>query len=546
MDPLKTHRPFHAGEIEAQARAGVGDVAKWAGGFIRDHLPEQHRAFHTSLPFLVVAGADQGGLTWVTLVDGTEGFITSPDPKSLVLDTDIDPQDPLAQAFSNGTDVGIVGIELATRRRNRLSGRFQKTDLGYRVDVRQTFGNCPQYIHERGYTHVPRKPPLPAHRSEALNPAQIAQITQADTLFIGSGHQIGGDVPSRGYDASHRGGAAGFVTVTDPRHISLPDYAGNNFFNTIGNLVADPRVGLVFVDFKTGGLLHLTGRATVDWTPRNAHDPDALRMIHIEIDAVHERPEAIALRWNETTIQARNLRITRREQETPNVTSFYLSPADGGQLHPFKAGQHLPIRVEIPGRAGTSDRSYSLSGSQDLSQGYRISIKREEHGLVSRHFHDALKVGSMIKASTPAGDFVLPDGDGPLVLASAGVGITPMVAMLHETIATHSTRPVWFVHGTQNRNTHALIEDVDRLIAAHSDAQQRIFYSNPEHQGTGLQDGHIAGRITAGALLDLKADPGAQYMLCGPSQFLSDIRVGLETAGVPAEHIHHEVFGPAA
>ncbi|MEC8573112.1 MAG: ferredoxin, partial [Pseudomonadota bacterium] len=107
--------PFHAGELEAQARAGAGDVAAWAGGFIRDHMPAQHRDFYTSLPFLVMAGADTAGQTWVTLVDGAEGFITSPDTKSLSLDTLIAPADPLAAAFEAGTDIGVVGIELHSR-----------------------------------------------------------------------------------------------------------------------------------------------------------------------------------------------------------------------------------------------------------------------------------------------------------------------------------------------------------------------------------------------------------------------------------------------
>lgn len=534
--------PFHAGELEAQERAGVGDVAQWAGGFIRDYLPEQHREFHTSLPFLVVSGADETGLTWVTLVEGEEGFIRSPDSRSLVLDAQIDGQDPLASAFDAGTEVGVVGIELASRRRNRFSGHFRKSDTGYAIDIRQTFGNCPQYIHERAWTRVTPKAPAPAVTSAQLSPSQIALIGRSDTLFVGSGHQQGADTPSRGYDASHRGGAPGFVHVSDAGHLHIPDYAGNNFFNTIGNLITDPHIGLIFVDFETGSLLHISGRATIDWQPKNAHDPDAWRMINVEIDAVIERPGAMSLRWAKQDHMSRRLKVARRVQEAKDITSFYLNPTDGKPLPPFEAGQHLPIEVQIPGQVGTSKRSYSLSGAPDAKGGYRLSIKREDKGLVSRFFHDDVQQGSIIEASNPAGDFVIPCSRCPLVLVSAGVGVTPMVSMLHAVKAANSTRPAWFVHGARNGQEHALREEVENLLADYPAAQQRIFYSRPD-------DGDIfdrTGRISAKALLELSAGPEAHYMLCGPARFLSEITTDLEAAGVPAGNIHFETFGPSA
>lgn len=275
MTKLDLNQPFHAGELTAQARAGVGDVAAWAGGFIRDYLPQEHQAFHTSLPFLLVSGADATGQTWITLVEGPEGFARVPHPRLIELDTDIDPTDPLADAFQTGTQIGVLGIELASRRRNRFSGMMRAKDGNYSIDIEQTFGNCPQYIHERSWTRVTRTTTVQAQRTDALSDAQIALIGVADTMFIGSGHQGETGAASNGYDASHRGGAPGFVHVVDGTHLQIPDYVGNNFFNTIGNLVSNPRIGLLFVDFKTGGLLHVTGRADIDWAAQNAHDPDA-------------------------------------------------------------------------------------------------------------------------------------------------------------------------------------------------------------------------------------------------------------------------------
>ena len=536
--------PFHSGELKAQARAGVGDVAQWAGGFIRVYLPEQQRNFHTSLPFLVISGADADGRTWVTLVDGEEEFIQSPDNRSLTLDTHIDDQDPLAEAFNSGTEVGVIGIELASRRRNRFSGRVHKTTKGYSIAIRQTFGNCPQYIHERAWTRVSQGTPAQAVIGTELSQLQIALIQRADTMFIGSGHKKGEDTPSRGYDASHRGGAPGFVHVSDAGHLQIPDYAGNNFFNTIGNLITDPHIGLIFVDFETGSLLHISGRATVDWQPNNTHDPDASRMINVEIDAVIERPRAVALRWATQDHLSRRLTVVRREKEAQDITSFYLTPVDGKPLTTFEAGQHLPVEVQIPGQVGTSKRSYSLSSAPDATDSYRLSIKREDKGLVSSFFHDEIREGSVIEASSPSGDFVIPCSKCPLVLVSAGVGLTPMVCMLHASLSDENPRRIWFIHGARNGTEHALRHEVKKLIARHPSAQQKVFYSRPNNNDIAGVDYDMEGRVTVQTLLELNAGSDAQYMLCGPAKFLSDIKMGLEAAGVAAEKIHFETFGP--
>jgi len=533
--------PFHDGELQAQASAGVGDVAKWAGGFIRDYLPEQHRAFHTSLPFLVVCGSDADGHVWVTLMEGPEGFATSPDPRQIALATELEKSDPLANSFGLGADIGVLGIELHTRRRNRFSGRISRRDAGCTIDIRQTFGNCPQYIHEREWVRAPQGANVQAKRSRLLSPDQIARITSADTMFIGSGHMGAPGAASNGYDASHRGGAAGFVKVVDQTRLQIPDYAGNNFFNTIGNIVSNPRVGLLFVDFETGGLLHITGRASINWTPRDTQDPGAQRIIDVEIDAVIERLQAVGLRWANKDRQSRQLRLAQRVKESAGITSFYFEAADGRALEPFEAGQHLPIKLQIPGRSDATTRSYSLSGPPTEAKHYRLSIKREDHGLVSRHFHDKMTVGSLIETGAPSGDFVVPCSRCPLVLASAGVGLTPMVAMLHA--VAHQDRPVWYVHGARNGQDHAMRDEVGHLVGANKYVNQRIFYSQPDQSDVLGKDYDAKGRLTAEDLLSLNAGPEAHYMLCGPAAFLAEIRIGLE-AGVPNDRIHFETFGP--
>ena len=533
--------PFHDGERAAQERAGVGNVAEWAGGFIRDYLPEQHRAFHTAQPFLIVSGGDGEGRTWATLIEGPDGFATSPDPRHVHLNTQLRADDPLAIAFATGTDTGVLGIELATRRRNRFSGHLRPHGNGYAIDIRQSFGNCPQYIRERAWTRV-ETTPGPVVRSNALSADQIARITAADTMFIGSGHRVA-EGAARGYDASHRGGAPGFVHVADATHLKIPDYAGNNFFNTIGNLISDPHIGLLFIDFETSGLLHVSGRATIDWDLKGAHDPDAWRMIHVEIDAVVDRPTAVSLRWKKQDHLSRRLQIAKKVQESADITSFYLVPADGRPLDPFEAGQHLPMEVQIPGQKGTSKRNYSLSGSPSEPQFYRISVKREDKGLVSRFLHDQMREGSVIEAHKPAGDFVIPCSNCPLVLVSAGVGLTPMLSMLHSS-ADHD-RPVWYVHGTRNGSSHALKDEVRELVSENPNAKEQTFYSRPHHNDVSGTHFDAQGRITAERLLSLNAGLHANYMLCGPAAFIAEIRCGLEAVGVPAGQIHFETFGPS-
>ena len=142
--------PFHYGEQKVQEQLGVRDIETWARKIVRDYLPEQHREFHTSLPFLLVAARDRKGRPWVTLLDGAEEFVSSPDTRHLVIESKPAQGDALEDAFEIDADVGILGIELATRRRNRVNGRIVGNGLGaitFRVD--QSFGNCPQYIRER-------------------------------------------------------------------------------------------------------------------------------------------------------------------------------------------------------------------------------------------------------------------------------------------------------------------------------------------------------------------------------------------------------------
>ncbi len=534
--------PFHIGEQQVQERMGVRAIESWARKVVRDHLPEQQRAFHTAQPFLVAAARDGQGRPWATLLVGGEGFITSPDPRTLAIDARPPKGDALEGSLAAGADLGLLGIELSTRRRNRLNGRIAANGSGALVcAVDQTFGNCPQYIRERAWRRADGDPAGEPLRGRRLTPEQRAWITAADTFFIASGYRGEGESPSFGMDASHRGGDPGFVEVIGATQLRFPDYAGNDHFNTIGNLLLDPRAGLLFVDFASGGLLQLTGRTRIDWdSDAVAKVPGARRLVHFEIEETVERPRAVPLRWGAEAGSVRSLRLVEKIRESDDVSSFLFEARDGGALPPFEAGQHLPVELDVPGVEQKLRRTWSLSGDPAAAR-YRITVKRESKGLASRHLHDQFAPGTVLAAGPPAGDFTLGCERCPVALVSAGVGLTPLVSMLHALADEAGERPVWFVHGARDGRHHPLSHEVRRLAARRPGIRVHTRYSRPLPGDTGHDD---AGRIDGALLGRLVTSPEAHYYLCGPPSFLADLVDDLERRGVPASQIHCESFGP--
>jgi uncharacterized protein len=290
-----TSWPFHPGELEAQTRAGGGA----SGGAIRDAMPGQHRAFFEALPFVVVASTDRVGPV-ATLWTGAPGFVAAPDPHTLHFAVAPDPSDPATPAFVTGAPFGMLGIELATRRRNRANGAVVRA--GPRevvVAILQSFGNCPQYIHPRDV--APAAPAAPTTEPLArLDPGAAGAISRADTFFVATSARTG--EPTGGVDVSHRGGRPGFVHI-DGDVLTIPDYRGNRYFNTLGNLVSDPRAALLFVDFARGDLLHVQGTTEIQWDgPAVRSFAGAERLWRIHIERGWRRRHALALRFSPAAI----------------------------------------------------------------------------------------------------------------------------------------------------------------------------------------------------------------------------------------------------
>lgn len=302
--------PFHEGEVSVQQRMGVhGRLAEVGPLVIRDHMPQQHRSFFAQLPFVVAGSVDAQGQPWASVLAAPPGFIYSPDPRELQVRALPLPHDPLGSTLAPGQPIGLLGIEPHTRRRNRMNGVVGSVDAqGFAVRVGQSFGNCPKYIQAREpvYIHASAGPGAAApvlHESPSLDATAQRLIAKADTFFIATAHPgvgavgQGADV-SHGVDVSHRGGRPGFVRMDDDATLTVPDYMGNFFFNTLGNLVVNPRCGLLFIDFETGGLLYLAARARIVWDGAETRAfPGAQRLLRLQVQAVRRVAAVLPLRW---------------------------------------------------------------------------------------------------------------------------------------------------------------------------------------------------------------------------------------------------------
>jgi len=284
---------FHAGERAVQQRLGVRERMERGGRrLIRDAMPDEHREFFELLPFLVLGSLDGAGRPWASLLPGEPGFVTSPHSRSLMVAASALPGDPLRDNLRTGAPLAVLGIQLETRRRNRANGRvLWSNERGFELGVEQSFGNCKKYIHVR--TRAEPRPVSGAlehvEGGSRLSPRAVALLGGCDTAFLATASANAWQGGREGVDVSHRGGPRGFILLErngERARLALPDYAGNNMFNSFGNIEVNPRAGLVAVDFSTGDLLSLTGSARVLWDlPELARFPGAERLLEVEIEA---------------------------------------------------------------------------------------------------------------------------------------------------------------------------------------------------------------------------------------------------------------------
>jgi ferredoxin-NADP reductase/predicted pyridoxine 5'-phosphate oxidase superfamily flavin-nucleotide-binding protein len=578
-DPvLDTPSPFHAGEVAIQTSLGVAErMERFGKRVIRDFMPDQHREFYAQLPFVVLGAVDSAGDAWATILAGAPGFMQSPDPRTLAFAVHPDPRDPATAGLGEGASVGLLGIELHTRRRNRMNGRVHRQGEGhFTVAVEHAFGNCPQYISLRDW-EMARDPAdfgaVPQARViDPAEPAVAGMIARADTFFVAS--YVEDSDGTRHVDASHRGGKPGFVRVNADGSLTIPDFAGNLHFNTLGNILLNPHVGLVFPDFASGDLLQLTGDAEVVlespeiaafqgaerlWVfrPRRAVMREAALPLRFADRAQGASPNSLMTGdWDEAAKRLaaehlrgvwRPFRVARIVEESSAIRSLHLEPADGQGVIPHDPGQHLPIRITVPGADAPEQRTYTLSSAPSDGH-YRLSVKRE--GLVSHHLH-ALREGDLIEARAPAGRFTIdPLETRPAVLLAAGVGITPILAMLRaivfEGLRKRRMRPTYVIAAARNLAERAFAEELAQLAAQGQGAVRLVRVLSDTTGAVAGVDYEAAGRIDAALLGEVLPFGAYDFYLCGPPGFMQGLYDQLTDIGVPDARIHAEAFGPAA
>lgn len=277
---------YHAGSRAVQDRVGVRELADHVGRAVGEGIKPVAAAFLELQPLLVVAAADPTtSRVWASPLTGTPGFVRATGPRRLSVAGGVPETDPLASALATpGVPVGTIALDPRTRRRMRLNGRLRPTARGFAIQAERVFANCPKYLQRRESYEVVdgRGSGVPARGGE-LSSRQAEFISSADTFFLATVHPDGAD-------ASHRGGNPGFVRVDSPGELSWRDYPGNSMFLTLGNLAADPRAGLLFLDWTTGTVLQLTGEARTEF--------GAERRVRFTVTEVVETPSAVPLRWS--------------------------------------------------------------------------------------------------------------------------------------------------------------------------------------------------------------------------------------------------------
>ncbi|UYG04883.1 pyridoxamine 5'-phosphate oxidase family protein [Halomonas sp. LR3S48] len=565
---------FHEGERRVQQRAGVpGAYVERVSAYVRAAMPDQHVEFFGNQPVLFMGALDRQGWPWAVVTYGAPGQLCTATSSELLIRRAPPLADALELSLEPGARVGLLGLEMTSRRRNRLNGTVRSHDAeGIRVAVDQSFGNCPQYIQQRevDWQAGQEAPPVSGQVSIDSRVSR-AMLAQADTFFIATRAGELGD-SSHGVDISHRGGKPGFLHLNTDGSLSFPDFPGNRFFNTLGNIEQDPRVSLFIPDFVTGEALVLQGRGRVDWDPRRASLVEgAERIVDVVPEQVWHVENALPARgrliersptlaqtgtWSKEAAgnAYRRLRIADKVRESDVITSLYLEPlaTDDLPLKPYTAGQFLTVRLARAGHGGqaTLTRSYSLSGAwHERASRYRISVKREAHGTVSRLLHDEYAVGDVLEVLPPAGDFVLRERPNAIVLVSSGVGITPMIAMLEAMVQradAGETPPgeVFFIHSARNGREQAFAKMLNAWADRYRWLHLHIAYTRPTSEDALGKTYHSRGRLTLASLTAWLPDMTRSHVyLCGSEGFMRVQYAALLALGMPREHLHHEFFG---
>ena len=603
---MQAVQPFHDGELDVQRTAGTRGVADELGVMISKTTSPFGRSFFEQLRFLVLATVREEQV-WVSAAFGPLGFVLAPTTKELVvrLQGCLPCGDVSYDAFESGTPVGMLAIDFLHRRRYRTNGFVALNGADGKMlhlNVTEAFPNCPKYIQRREISAETRE--LPAlvqtttEKRTKLSESDKALVRASDTFFLGT------VCVDTGADVNHRGGLPGFVQVVSDTELRWPDYRGNGLFQSFGNLAQDHRAALLFLDFSTGDLLQMSGHAEVLWGTDRHLAQAAERSVRFSIDSVRFTKGATNYRWNfidysmynpvvPTTMQHKKLEtdfpmtvhLVKIVEESPKIKTFrFLAPT----YVRFAPGQYATFEFNSlkpePSATLPLVRTWTLSEVANSATGdvtLEVSVKRKDGGVMSNWLHDHAKpgmtarllgiggemtpflsevLGSSVKPSTS--DKYLGENAGKLagvpkqlLLISAGVGITPNVAIVRGigarsdgTVNASLIPSIVIVHQDGSDEDLPFQRELTRRMRA-SNGMLRIVnvLSRPKNPRAASSTEEnllrIVGRVNKHVLLEQVSDVVERTIfLCGPLGFMRQVELALTEIGVAPQQIVTEEF----
>jgi len=535
---------FHPGELAVQALANEADIAQRNGTVVSKHIIKGALSFIGQQSMTVVSSTDVNNQIWTSVLFGEPGFIKAKDDQHIVIDskkTVQQPKDPLWRNIEYNSQVGLVIIELSTRRRLRVNGNISLLSNGqYEITVAQAYPNCPKYIQRRqpnlSEGVLTYDAPTPEFGSE-LTSEQLTLITDSDSFFVGSG------VDEHHNDASYRGGDPGFVTIVHNRKLLIPDYKGNSMFNTLGNFESNEHAGLVFIDFESNKLLQLTGTAKVLWDQIDETNVTGgtKRYWHFNVISWQETALPPALNWtffeysphNPKPLVSRKLSlvVSAITKKSDRIKSFKLTAKDGGMLPAFEPGSHLPLEIELSTK-NIALRHYSITSSSHDNRFYEIAVQQEKQGEGgSNYMHQKLGLGQTINSMYPVNDFSLSSPGKHHILIAGGIGITPILSMLRYLAQKNESYELHY--SVKSSNDLAFKEEIVKLAEKNAH-----FYFTKETSDKGV----VPSRLDINSLFKQSKNSSHVYV-CGPLKMIEAVKDNADENNWQPSHIHYESFG---
>ena len=561
---MSRYLSFHQGELDVQALANESAIALRNGQVLSSNILPGAMPFINQQNMLVISSVDEAGLPWSSVLFGPPGFIQASSSSSLLLDATkmlVNKNDPLWKNISHNPKVGVLAIELSTRRRFRVNGHIQRisgselSNSQFEITVQQAYPNCPKFIQRRNLKIEPetQAEELP----EPLTGTKIADqhkniIRQSDSFFVSSSSLIKNS-QEHSVDASHRGGLPGFIKVLEGNRLLIPDYQGNSMFNTLGNIHVYPKAGIIIIDFESARVLQLSGSAKILWNKKDDtnHSSGTKRFWELSIEKWQETKIPQAIKWNfqdysphnpreisaedvnERSVKDPNktmaLQISHVEKKSERINLYQIKAQDGGVLPTFEAGAHLPMEAKL-GDGKTVLRHYSILSSAHENRFYEIAVQNEPAGRGgSQAIHQNIALNSMINAFPPKNEFTLTQIEDHIILIAGGIGITPMLSMLRELVEKKAS---FEIHYTAKQESDLAFKK-DVLALAGDRAQ---FYASQNPDAERLDLPHLIKNAKA----------NSHVYMCGPLRMISQVRELAQENGWNDSQIHFESFGAAS